>query len=397
MGWVVEQKSLELDSIAQDVVSAQPGLVLLEAREWTLPAAIFTIAVKVSGYRRCHLVEEFIIKCIGSGLPELKTLPGIAGLLKLDEVLVKECLSLLVRHGLVTASPAGGDVIYDLPEGKQNCQTTQIPLAFWTELRVSVNAQYGIVEPCRQNADKICLEGEPPVFRYCRHQEEQTKREHFQLSREQADYIFAKQGQGVDVEEANLSIAEMVDQQFVQEQQRTYGEIWVYDPSARRVLCRVWDFRNNTFSENLAGVLIELESEQRQQQAQAAAKNDAAVQALKQLEAQLLAGHIADETKCIAWFEALLGLSEHNYIREMLAEEALEQVVAGHSLSTMLKLLGVYVAAEEYQIGFNRLLEFVMRQEDHSDLIQWLEQLYAEHSAAYASITSVYRRLAGYE
>ncbi len=395
MSWVVE--SLELDSIAQDVVSAQPGLVLLETREWTLPAAIFAIAVKVSGYRCCHLVEEFIIKCIGSGLPELKTLPGIAELLKLDEVLVKECLSSLVRHGLVTKSPAGGDVIYDVPEGWQNCQTKQIPLAFWTELRVSVNAQYGIVEPCRQNTDKLCREGEPPVFRYCRHQEEQTKREHFQLSQEQAGCIFAEQGQGVDVEEANLSVTEIGDRKFVQEEQRPYGEIWIYDPSSRQVFCRVWDFWNNTFSAKLAGVLTELESEQRQQQAQTSAQNDSAVQALKQLEAQLLAGDIADEAKCIAWFEALLGLSEHNYIREMLAEEALEQIVAGHSLSTMLKLLEVYVAAEEYQIGFNRLLEFVMRQEDPSDLIQWLEQLYAEHFAAYAKITSIYRRLAGYE
>lgn len=115
---------------------------------------------------------------------------------------------------------------------------------------------------------------------------------------------------------------------------------------------------------------------------------------LKELEKQLMENHLADEGQCITWFYALLKLSEHRYTREILAEEALEKVVANHSIHTLFKLLAVYVKADEYELGFSYMLAWLTaKPASHTKLTYWLEKLRTRNSKAYSKITATYKTI----
>ncbi len=112
---------------------------------------------------------------------------------------------------------------------------------------------------------------------------------------------------------------------------------------------------------------------------------------LKQLEQQLLTGTLMAADHCLNWFCALLRLREHDYIREMLAEEAVETVLANHSGRTLLTLLTAYCHVGEYGCGFARLLAGLVQQGDNAEIVKWLEKLYLTNPAAYRQIAALGR------
>lgn len=110
---------------------------------------------------------------------------------------------------------------------------------------------------------------------------------------------------------------------------------------------------------------------------------------LKQLEKQLLNGCLADEVKCITWFYALLKLSEHSYIREILADEALDKIMMQPD-NILLKLLAVYVKTDKYDFGLERVVLCLTAKPDaYTKLTLWLDKLRTRNHKAYKKITQI--------
>jgi len=386
------KKSLEIENIAQRIVAEQDGLVLLETREWQLPVAVISVEFRLDGYRRYNLVEEFIMKCISCGLTELCSQQGIAGLLRVAEVVVSDCLSELVRCHLLNECEAGGAKNYELTDKGRKVVRSGLFAATPRKgvVVIAVNAQYELIDTCKQLGDNLWrTEQSLPVFRYSNQQEELALRSYFQIEDEDAKSIaqeMIKEWYTADLEEYKTI---MYDAQRKQDSCLPFGEIWLYDAINNQIFCHVWNLDQQAFCPKLEFVLNSLEGEQRFKEVQAAYLQGLF---LKKLEGQLLNGYLADEGQCITWFYAMLRLSEHRYIREILIEEAVETVIANHSDRTLFKLLAVYVKADKYDFGFSRLLIWLAgKQESHTKLRYWLDKLCTRNPKAHRKITTSFK------
>lgn len=384
------EKFLEVENVAQHIVSEQAGLVLLETREWQLPVALISVEFRLDGYRRFNLVEEFIMKCISCGLAELCSQQGIGNLLRVEEVVVSYYLSELVGCQLLSECEAGGVRKYELT-GKGRKVVINGLFAVTPRsgaVVIAANAQYELIVTCKQLADDL-WEQSLPVFRYSNKQEELALRSYFQIEDEDAKDIAQeriKEWHTADLEEYKTII---YDAQRKQDSCLRFGEIWIYDAINNQIFCHVWNFDQQAFCPKLEFVLNLLEGEQRFKKVQAAYLQGLY---LEKLEAQLLSDYLVDEAQCITWFYAMLRLSEHSYIREILAEEALKKVTAIHSDRTLFKLLAIYVKVDEYEFGFSHLLVWLAgKQESHSKLIYWLDKLRTRNPKAYRKITTTYK------
>ncbi|TWH45819.1 hypothetical protein [Sporomusa sp. KB1] len=384
------KKSLEVENIAQHIIAEQAGLVLLETREWQLPVALISVEFRLDGYRRYNLIEEFIMKCISCGLAELCSQQGIGNLLRVEEVVVSYTLSELVRCQLLSECEAGGTRNYELTDkGRKVVRSGLFAVTPRNgAVVITVNAQYELIDTCKQPVDNL-WEQSLPVFRYSNKQEELALRSQFQIEDEDAKGIaqeMIKEWYTADLEEYKTI---MYDAQRKQDSCLRFGEIWIYDVINNRIFCHVWNFDQHAFCPKLEFVLNLLEGEQRFKTVQAAYLQGLF---LEKLEAQLLNGYLADEVQCITWFYAMLRLSEHSYIREILAEEAVEKVIAIHSDRMVFKLLAVYVKVDEYEFGFSRLLVWLAgKQESHTKLTYWLEKLRTRNPKAYSKITTTFK------
>ncbi|CQR71014.1 hypothetical protein SpAn4DRAFT_1992 [Sporomusa ovata] len=385
------KKFLEVENIAQHIVAERAGVVLLETREWQLPVAVISVKFWLDGYRRYNFIEEFILKCISCGLAELCSQQGIGNLLRVEEVVVSDYLNELIRCQLLSECvAAGGARNYKLTDKGRKVVANGL---FTVTPRngavvIAVNAQYELIATCKQLVDNL-REQSLPVFRYSNKQEELALRSYFQIENEEAKGIVQekiKEWYTADLEEYKTI---MYDAQRKQDSCLRFGEIWLYDAIKNQIICHVWNFDQQEFCPKLEFVLNLLEGEQRFKKVQAAYLQGLF---LEKLEAQLLNGYLADEVQCITWFYAMLRLSEHSYIREILVEEALEKVIAIHSDRTLFKLLAIYVKVDEYEFGFSRLLVWLAgRQESHIKLTYWLEKLRTRNPKAYSKITTTYK------
>ncbi|MDF2570115.1 MAG: hypothetical protein K0R55_1719 [Sporomusa sp.] len=551
MDWLTESNSSEIDSIAQDIATSQAGLILLETQEWILPVAVISVEFTLSAYRRYNIIEEFIMKCISSGLSDLRSQQGISGLLKLDEFVVGKYLIELLRHHLLIEREVDGRIFYELSsKGQETCRTGLISDIPQQGIAViTSNAQYELIDTCLFISDTpVYTRPDLPVFRYFNQQEERALRSDFQLTDEEEVYLAKEQIKKMYAADLGDLVIVVSKPQLQQEMYRRFGEIWLYDVIHNQVICRVWDFWQNKFCEKLSFALNSLEAEHRMGQVQKVFSKDicitptqpgiletlygpsirkAFLQAfndvreimlivlpciselvaddevlacfqdvvsrkgsiyigwgmvqtisieeeiaapalleklqsivdpegapgvflfylgnhcnkevlvdhqyhllgslkwlsyrgehivqnrvgarisdernviehsarlqglfLKQLEAQLIEGCTDDELKCITWFYALLGLNEHNYIRETLAEEALEKLMVNYSTHALINLLSVYINTDEYELGFTRLLERFIQKASNTELAQWLEIVYFRNPKAYSIITTNYK------
>ncbi|WP_094606397.1 hypothetical protein SPSIL_049400 [Sporomusa silvacetica DSM 10669] len=386
------KKSLEIENIAQRIVAEQAGMVVLETREWQLPVAVIAVEFRLDGYRRYNLIEEFIMKCISCGLAELCSQQGIVGLLRVEEVAVSYYLSELVRCHLLSECEVGGAKNYELTDKGRKVVLSGLFAATPRNgaVVIAVNAQYELIDTCKQLVDNLRrTEQSLPVFRYSNQQEELALRSYFQIEDEDAKSIaqeMIKEWYTGDLEEYKTI---MYDAQRKQDSYLRFGEIWMYDVINNQIVCHVWNFDQQAFCPKLEFVLNSLEGEQRFKEVQAAYLQGLF---LKKLEVQLLNGYLADEEQCITWFYAMLRLSEHSYVREILAEEAVEKVIANHSDRTLFKLLAVYVKVDVYEFGFSRLLVWLAgKQESHTKLIYWLEKLRTRNPKAHSNITTAFK------
>ncbi|WP_371373182.1 hypothetical protein [Sporomusa aerivorans] len=554
-----KKEGLQINSIAQDTVSSQPGLFLLETRMWVLPVTVMAVGFTLGGKRRCTLLEEFVLKCLASEVPSLKTQQGITALLRLDSIYVQNCLQELLQHRLVIQSTAAGEFIYSLTDlGRETCRGGLMPVPPGKEtVYISVNAQFellGITGQADENSAYPAADW--PVFRYCSYR--QTHGE-FLSADSRADSLVKEQMAAWYGDDWPAIVTEKHEPQFAEERQQVFGEIWVYDVIRQQVLCHVWDFERQTFCEKLAAALTALEAGQRLRQAEQAfyqAVNDQKLVALfgkqrrqdnntlprietfhdtgffalcrqacsdmdkiilltvpciaeistnetvlefiraainrqgtvfigggpgvgadrepepppkwenvmqslidadslpgvflfeignvrqqaavvdsryclldllpwlfyqgaqclskqpvarvfeasfvaeqsdclqglflRQLEQQLLNGYFLDKANGVTWFCALLSLTAHGHIREILAAEAIEKVIAMHSGAFLLKILAVYIAKGEFALGFERLLDWLVQQGDNDAVTEWLAKLYMDSPGAYQKITAIY-------
>ncbi|SMC49882.1 hypothetical protein [Sporomusa malonica] len=552
MDWVTEKNSSEIDDIAQDLASSQAGLIVLETREWILPVAVITVEVTLDGYRCPTIIEEFIMKCIASGVSDLKSQQGIGDLLRLDEVFVERHLQELLLCRLLVESEVGGKIIYELTNEGWDAYQTGLMAATHNEIViVTLNAQYELIDTYRDITDKpVCVMKDLPIFRYFNQQEEKAMRSASPVLDEEAFRIAQRQIEELYAGDLVNSVTEIRESQLEQDVSRHFGEIWVYDAVNNQVFCQVWDFGQKRICEKLTFALNSLENEHRLAQVQKIFNKDVCISPkqpriletlygpairkaflqafndvqeriliispcisaiaaddevlarfrdvvrrkgviyigwggaqtstnenrlaapvlmeklqsivdaegapgvflfnignlankellvdrqyhmldslhwlsyrgehivrnravdrivdknyvveksgclqglfLKQLEAQLIEGFLSNQLKCISWFYALLGLNEHSYIREALAEEALEKVIATHSSRILLNILAVYVRAGEYELGFTRLLNCLVCQESNAELVRWLEKLYIRNPQACSKITTICKEL----
>lgn len=388
---VTEKAPLDLEGIAQDIASRQAGLMILETKEWILPVAA-SVAKFTPPSRQSNSLEEFVLKCITSGLPDLKNKPGIAGFLRIDEALVSACLTDLHECGLLAEQ---GDDGYDLtPKGREACETGRIAAkGCQAAVLVTVNAQYELVDTRPHNLETVSPDEQNlPLFRYANRQEELLLRDLFWLSAEETISLAQQHLSKAYAENPAGPAAETQIIQLEQDIHLHYGEIWVYDIAADQVNCLVWDFAQANFCQKLAHTLMVLEAETRLAQALKQRQHLEGL-FLKQLETQLHQGYLADKCQCLTWFAALLRLREHSYIREVLAEEALEQVIANQPVAELCDLLQLYVKANEYELGFAYLLDCLMQPEHITQLTAWLENLYIRDYKAYCKVTAVYRTI----
>ncbi|WP_143122545.1 hypothetical protein [Sporomusa acidovorans] len=385
------------DDVARNIITGQDGLILLETREWLLPVAVWNMEFSLKGLRRCTLLEEFIIKCLACGLDKLKDQQAIASLLHVAERVVEQCLSELERFAVVSKDENNDNGLYELTaEGRNVYHTNMLPIAPVHKVEIGFNAQYELIRSGPKTAGKCCNERCLPLFRHYNEQEEQGLRVDFYIDKEQADFIARNLLHEWYTPRPENYEAELSEPPNQEERCPRFGEIWLYDVIEHQVLCRVWDFEQQAFCEKLAAALSLLEGEHRLKQVQREEISvDQPYQLLRQLEKQLQDDCLADESECLAWFAALLRLSEYTGIREILAGEALDKVMADHSGAMLCKLLSVYVTTDVYELGFPRLLAWLMQGKNHDELILWLEELYRRDPQAYRKVTAVYRTLPG--
>ena len=552
--------SEEINSIARDM-ARQPGMILLETRTWLLPVAVVAVDFGWGSCRRWNLIEEFVLRCIASGLTELAVCPGIAGLLHLDAVFIERCLAELLRQRLlVVQREIAGQSFYELTEaGLETCRTGRVPVTPGREsVLIICNAQYEFMDTAGRHMEAADYSGPCwPLFRYHNREEELALRQDFIPAGQEAVRTAQTQMTVWHGDNWPDSVTETLAPRREEDQNRPFGEIWLYDAVHKQVFCRVWDFAGKSFCGQLENVLNSLEAKHRLaqvtqtynqttryqsllaclaqtghspgqlemlydrefrtvcleacadvrelmllivpdiaaiaadeeivQQLRAVTKRQGAVfigwagqqpagrsketppaalpaalqniagpdglpgvfffslhprsncelvidrqyylgeappwlsyqdktvmnntvvakstdtgfvteqgtwlqgQFLKQLEQQLLTGKLMAADHCLNWFCALLRLREHDYIREMLAEEAVEKVIATHSGRTLLTLLTAYCNLGEFGFGFARLLAGVVQQGDNAEIVKWLEKLYLTNPAAYRRIAAMGR------
>lgn len=546
-----EPQTKGVENIALSLANKQPGLMLLEVREWLLPAAVMEVGFTLAGSRQCSATEEFIMKCLDSGLTELGSKAGIAKLLNLPEELVDGCFGTLSEAGLVKECSGGGDTRYELTDtGQEACHTGLIASEFFHgTAAIMLNAQYELLDAYKQVADNCCVDASLPVFRYYNHQEELGLRNYFPADKQEVSQSIQAKLPKWYVVSQNDYQAVITGLEYNEDCKLRFAEIWLYDAVQNQVFCRVWNFAKQEFCEKLEFALHSLESRQRFEQVQAArsantpwaavlkdlqnqelpavaapgleiiygvSRRNTWLQALvdvqavmllmvpdlaeiardsellkhlrnavsrggiifvgwgtagntagevarlqtildaeglpgvlsfeigkldspcvvvdsryclldgmtyeqysdqqivrsqpllkvsdkdkiakqsvhwqgvllKQLENQLLTDCLTEEAKCITWFYALLKLSEHRYIREVLADEALSKVLTCHSDNMLFKLLLVYVKAESYDFGFSRIVAQLSGKADsYAKLTYWLDKLRIRNPKAYNKIT----------
>ncbi|MBP2637305.1 MAG: hypothetical protein H6Q72_3212 [Firmicutes bacterium] len=554
-----ENKVAGVENIALGLANKEPGLMLLEIREWLLPAAVIGVGFTLEGSRQYSATEEFIMKCMASGLSALGSKAGIAELLNLPAELVAGSIESLCEACLVRECSDGGETRYQLTEaGREVCHTGQLATELFSGTAViMLNAQYELLDAYKEESDSGCADGTLPLFRYYNHQEEQALRNYFPADNQEVSQSVQGKLQKWYTIPQNDYKTVITGLEYKQDCKLRFAEIWLYDALKNQVFCRVWNFAKQEFCEKLEFALHSLEGRQRFEQLQAACsantpgaavlkavqkqENAAAgapgweilyginrrnawlkaltdLQAvmvlmvpdlgelvadselikhlrnavsrgsvifvgwgiaghsagelqtpaaaaaerlktildadglpgvlpfqvgkldshcllvdsryclldglpyeqysgqqtarsqplikvldkqriteqsvnwqgvlLKQLETQLLSGCLEDEAACFTWFYALLKLSEHRYIREVLADEALAKVMTGHADNMLFKLLLVYVKAESYDFGFSLIVaQLAAKPDSYAKLTYWLDKLRIRNPKAYNKIT----------
>jgi predicted transcriptional regulator len=562
-GAKLRKNCAESEAIAQNLMAEQPGLVLLETREWLLPVAVMAAEYTLEGERDLTLFEKFIIKCIASGLQELSSPEAIAGLLNLEVALVDQHVNNLVRCCLLIESQNDGGRYYKLSAlGQEVYLTGKVLTTLHSgNVIVTVNAQYEWLAIWKQGVSSFGdTDSDLPVFRYSNKQEELALRNYYPTDKQEVRHSVEEKIREWYMVQQQEPVIQVYEPRYQHDVKLRLAEFWLYDLVRDQIFCRVWSFAQQAFCSKLEFALTSLEGRQRLDEMQVACNNnkqwtdfiaelrsqakhgfstlieeslsgvarhsvllqaigdthkllflmmpdcaeiaaDAEITKclrhavnrgchifigwgndreaeqrsaadevfkrlhniqdgegfpgvftlyvgnqeretvlvdeqwlltwlpgltyqgkqlmqkqvvaqvvdkswileqqlvlegvfLKQLERQLLQNQLTDPIKCVTWFYALLTLCNHNYIREILAEEALAKVMDIHSTQTLFKLLAVYVKVKQYESGFNLLLiRLAAREDSQAKLTYWLDKLRTRNPNAYKKIIPIYKTI----
>ncbi len=268
----------ECDSVAQKLVAKEPGLVLLEAREWLLPVAVMAVEYTLEGHRDHNLFEKYIMKCIASGLSELSSPEAIAGLLNLEAALVDKHVNKLVQCCLLIERQNGGDRKYELSAlGWEVCQTGKVITTLLSgNAVVTVNAQYEWLDVWRQGVNSVGdTDCKLPLFRYYNKQEELALREYYPVDNQEVSHSVEEKIREWYLVRQQEPVIHVYEPQYQQDSKLRFAEIWLYDVAHNQIFCRVWNFAQQEFCTKLEFALSSLEGRQRHEQVQAACNNNA--------------------------------------------------------------------------------------------------------------------------